>query len=475
MTDNNEKKDYEEETKEDETKKINEESQNLAKILGSILKYFSLFIILFLITSYISNNYIAGIGMNFIPLFIPVGKSFFPKPVLGSMFQPKELPPNSDKFFKKTSLKSRNEEEDKTYYNLLEMGGSFVSILRGVSYVSEILQENNQTEVSLAKIFLVDYDKANWYQKLVLTIFGALQVLVGTVTTLFSSFAYLFSGKHGFLLNLPEEKKRMEAQKKYLFKNKGLSMIETKTNQAVLKSGWSKFGLFFNFINFIFVDKLTYGTRYFVENKHSTFMERLKYFFFILLILILVQSLRGTMMDSVNGVGAAIFLILVIFILFAKRILNQKYCQNIVPNYEGLLNEIKKSAEKNDSKNKDYTFDKLEKDMLSVKDILNKAIQNYAKNSELIAKDLNFEKIPQKSLKDKIKANWDKVNPLKKKESVENAEKTVQQNLAPSEASIPTETTITSVKSEGSQSGGRLRVKEQYRKNIEKLKREYKL
>jgi len=474
MTENKENTDYEnnpdDNNDDDDSPKLTDETLKMADLLGATFKYFSLSIILFLLMSYFSNNYIAGIGMNFIPLFLPLGKSFFPRPVLGSMFHSNQIPENSNKFFKKMSLECCGEKYTQTYYNLLEMGGSFLGILKGVGYLSDLFKVGPTTEISTAQIFIVDYDKACWYQKLVLVIFGAIQILLGTVTTLFSSFAYLFSGKHGFLLNLPEEKKRMEKKQKYLFKNLGMSMVETKTDQSVLKSGWSKFALFFNFINFIFVDKLTYGTRYFIEDKHSSFMDRLKYFFFILFVIIIIQSLRGSYANNINGLTATIFLIIFLFILFAKRILNPKFSPTYLPNYEGLLHEIQESAKKNDSNNKDYTFNDLEKDMNSLKDTLNKSMKNYYTESEKIAKELKFEKIESKSIQEQIKEKYEKTKEklketFKKKEnSPETAATNAQQNLDPKEST----TTSTS----SSQSGGSIRIKEKYKKRIEELRNE---
>lgn len=458
---------------------MNEGSKKTAKIFGSLLKYFSLTIILYLIMSYISNNYIAGLGINFIPLFLPIGNSFYCKPVLGSIFHSDKLPENSDNFFKKINIANNcGEKETVTYYELVEMGASFLGVLKGVSGLSALLDESNQTDVNLTPIFLVDYNKSCWYQKLVLVIFGAIQLIAGIAFTMFSSFAYLFSGKHGFLLNLPEEKKRLEKLKKYPLEDLGISMMKTKTDQSTIKSGWTKFALFFNFINFIFVDKLTYGTRYFIEDKHSSFKDRFKYFFLIVFVLIFYSQLKGIFSDSIAGITWGIILILILYIFLAKTVLNPNKTTTPFANYEGLLNEIQYAAQTNsNSPNKDYTFNKLEKDITQLKDILNNAIKNYSNTTDKIAKELKFERVNPvdvkklwKEQKEKSKEAWNNFkNKFKKKpettteipqtnpSSIEVAANVAEKNMNPTVAT---------------QSGGKLKVKPQYRKRIIELKKE---
>lgn len=450
---------------------INEGTIKTAKIFGSILKYFSLTIILFLIMSYISNNYIAGIGMNFIPMFLPIGKTFSCKPALATIFHPDKLPEDSNKFFKKMNLTSGGCKETYTYYELVEMGGNFLQILKGVTGLSALFNKGNITEIDLTQVFLIDYDKSCWYQKLVLVFFGAIQMLIGIASTLFSSLAYLFSGKHGFLLNMPHEKKILGDKKSFPFEDIGISMMKTKTDQATLKSGWTKFAMFFNFINFIFVDKLTYGTRYFIEDKHSSFMDRFKYFFLIIFILVIVGELRNAYSDKVSGITWGVILIIILFVFFAKRVLNPLHAPNPFPNYEGLMKEIQNSAAKNNSSNSDYTFNKMEKDITELKDVLDKAMKNYTAQTEITAKELKFEKIPNKPIKDQLKDEFNKAkenmkkgfdnlkDKFKKKPATENPEeaaKSAQANLAPAQAG----------------GSNNLRVKPQYRKIISELRKE---
>ena len=447
---------------------------------------------MFLIMSYISNNYIAGIGMNFIPLFLPVGKTFHPKPVLGTLFHSNTLPKNSDKFFKKMNLTVKGCRESATYYELLEMGGNFISILKGLTGLSSILNEGNKAEVSTTPIFLVNYDNQCWYQKLVLVFFGAIQLIIGIATTMFSSFAYLFSGKHGYLLNLPEEKRRLEKQQKFPFKDLGVSMLKSKTDQAEIKSGWTKFAVFFNFINFIFVDKLTYGTRYFIEDKHSSFMDRFKYFLLIVFVLIIIQSLKGAYSETAAGITGGIILIIILFVFFAKRILNPKFTPSPFANYEGFLNEIQIAAATNKSPNKNITFNDLEKDITNLKDTLNKAIKNYSNAAEKIARNLKFEKIPQKSFKEQLKEQMDRFKKAVSKAEKEDTETTkTTKTESTKTGTTTTETTTSSVENAAKYAqslspigqlsnkldakalaGGSIKVKPQYKKIIQEIKNE---
>lgn len=486
-------KDYEK--VEEENKELNKDSKKLATDIGSVLKYFSLAILLFLIMSYISNNYIAGIGMNFIPLFLPLGKTFTSKPVLATVFHPEEIPKND--FFKQMKVEAAGEKVVVDYYELAEMGGSFVGMLKGVSGLSQLFNESNPNEVTLTPIYIANYSKSKWYQKLVLVFFGAIQILIGTATTLFSSFAYLFSGKHGYLLNVSEEKKRLANKKEYPFKDLGVSMMETKTSKPALKSGWSKLGLFFNFIYFIFVDKLTYGTRYFIEDKHSSFMDRFKYFFLLVFILIIIGQLRESFEDSSSAFIWGIGIIIVLFIFFAKAVLNPTKTPNPFANYEGLYHEIKYSAMKSNSENKDYTYDKLASDITKLKDTINQAMKNNSNKAEEIAKNIQYEKVPSIPIKDQIKEKLDKTKQefkeqfdkikskfSKKKDSSESTETTQQSSTVESAAETTVETAASQAEANMNpveakedplyikQQGGEIKVKEIYKERIKNLRKE---
>lgn len=506
-------KDYE--NANEKPKEMDDESKKLSKKFGSFLKYFSLTIIIFLIVSYISNNYIAGIGMNFIPLFLPIGKSFSNKPVLGTMFHPEKIPENS--FFKTQLVDTKNGSTPVRYYELLEMGGGFLGILKGVTGLADLFNQSNVTETNLTPIYIADYTNSYWYQKLLLVIFGVIQILIGSVTTLFSSFAYLFSGKHGYLLNVVEEKKRMEKNKKYNFEDLGISMMKTKTDRPVLKSGLGKFALFFNFINFIFVDKLTYGTRYFLEDKHSSFMDRFKYFFFIVFVIFLLTQLRDSFSDSISAILWAVIIIIIVFILFATRILNPGCNPSAFANYEGLINEVKQSAIKSNSLNKEYDYDKLASDIKRLKETIDSSVKEYSNKAELLAKEIKLEKVPQVPIKEQIKEKMEeakrdikegfsKIKEKFKKKPQETTETGVvpkgptfdvlaeepegnKPGIAPEETSVESAAAsaekdlspelleveaanVPTTEATSSQSGGQIKVKEKYRQRILELRKE---
>jgi hypothetical protein len=50
---------------------IDPKSQKLVSTITSFFTYFSIVIILFLILSYVGNQYIPGIGLMFLPMFLP--------------------------------------------------------------------------------------------------------------------------------------------------------------------------------------------------------------------------------------------------------------------------------------------------------------------------------------------------------------------------------------------------------------------
>ena len=65
---------------------IDPKSQKLVSTITSFFTYFSIVIILFLILSYVGNQYIPGIGLMFLPMWITNSNGFYKKPCLGSLF-----------------------------------------------------------------------------------------------------------------------------------------------------------------------------------------------------------------------------------------------------------------------------------------------------------------------------------------------------------------------------------------------------
>lgn len=179
---------------------IDPTSQKLVSTITSFITYFSIVIILFLILSYVGNQYIPGIGLMFLPMFLPNlnGNGFYKKPYLASLFhKPSDEIPESDFIIKEenTGLKK---------YRLLEMGPSFYEAIGG--FLGKPLPDKAQ--INEVEIVLQDYDdRLNPVQKYLLILFGSLQMFIGSLMTLFSSVAYLFSGKHGMFFNMPFEKK----------------------------------------------------------------------------------------------------------------------------------------------------------------------------------------------------------------------------------------------------------------------------
>ena len=365
---------------------IDPTSQKLVSTITSLFTYFSIVIILFLILSYVGNQYIPGIGLMFLPMWITNGNGFYKKPCLGSLFHKpsKDIPLSNFIKEDETGLKK---------YNLLEMGPSFYQAIGG--FLGKSLPES--PKINEVEIVLQDYDDdKNIGQKLLLIIFGSLQMFIGSLMTLFSSVAYLFSGKHGMFFNMPFEKKRNEFinEGSQMFKKLNKASISTSgTDKILIKSGWSKFAAAFGFAYFIPVDKLTYGTQFYITDR-SSLVDRLKYFFFIMLIMLFIGTLPSAFQGGSSGIAFGIIFGIIMYMLFTKRIYNEEYQTDPFPNMSSLLDKYKKYYRGSDenkiqdlfnghtrynSKKKQLNEDKLYQEIEQVKEILQKEINNYSK------------------------------------------------------------------------------------------------
>jgi len=319
---------------------IDPKSQKLVSTITSFFTYFSIVIILFLILSYVGNQYIPGIGLMFLPMFLPdpnpnfnlnntsgsfeiflkkcqFWKYFYTKPYLASLFHK----PSNDIPDSKFIIKEENTGLKK--YTLLEMGPSFYQAIGG--FLGKPLP--SKLEINKVEIVLQDYDNnLNPLQKYLLIIFGSLQMFIGSLMTLFSSVAYLFSGKHGMFFNMPYEKeqnnKKNENSKMFKQLNKA-SILKSGDDKILIKSGWSKFAAAFGFAYFIPVDKLTYGTQFYITEK-SSFVQRFQYFFFIMLIMLFIGTLPSAFQGGSSGIAFGIIFGIIMYMIFAKRIYNEE-------------------------------------------------------------------------------------------------------------------------------------------------------
>lgn len=355
-------------------KQMDEKSEKIINDISIVLRNFALIITLFLLMSYIANKYIAGLGMSFIPMFLPVGKSFYKYPVLTTLFHPPltDEQKKNTKFFKTMKLESANQSEEKTYYELLQMGGNFFNIIKGL--FGNIV--STETKLPMAKVFLANYDDMWWWQKIVVAIFGAAQLFVGTAMTLFSCFAYLFSGKHAFFFNMPKAVK----DKNVPIEDISTSLFKENSNKILIQSGFTKFAAFFDFTYFIPVDKLSYGSTYFIKEP-STFKNRFGYFFLISFVLLFIGLIRG---KNLGG----FFVIFLIFILFGGWVLNPKHNPHPYCNYVSMLEKINAYLP-----NK-MTYNQLADNILGVKKNVEQAIANYSKSSINAAEDIGYEPTP---------------------------------------------------------------------------------
>jgi hypothetical protein len=368
---------------------IDPKSQKLVSTITSFMTYFSIVIILFLILSYVGNQYIPGIGLMFLPMFLPNlnGKGFYNKPYLASLFHK----PSDDIQDSNFIIKEENTGLKK--YRLLEMGPSFYQAIGG--FLGKPLPAN--PEINEVEIVLQDYDddRLNPLQKYLLIIFGSLQMFIGSLMTLFSSVAYLFSGKHGMFFNMPFEKKRNEFknQSNKMFKELDkASILKSGDDKILIKSGWSKFAAAFGFAYFIPVDKLTYGTQFYITDR-SSFVDRFQYFFFIMLIMLFIGTLPSAFQGGTSGIGFGIIFGIIMYMLFAKRIYNEEYQKDPFPNMSSLLDKYSKYYRGSDdnkmqnyfngfnrykSKKEKISYDDLSKEISDIKKILQKEIDDYS-------------------------------------------------------------------------------------------------
>ena len=405
---------------------IDPTSQKLVSTITSFFTYFSIVIILFLILSYVGNQYIPGIGLMFLPMFLPNpnGKGFYKKPYLASLFHKPSA--NIDK----SNFIIEDNETKLRKYRLLEMGPSFYQAIGG--FLGKTLPDNNI--INKVEIVLQDYDDSlNPAQKYLLIIFGSLQMFIGCLMTLFSSVAYLFSGKHGMFFNMPYEKElnnnKSENNKMFKELNKA-SILKSGDDKILIKSGWSKFAAAFGFAYFIPVDKLTYGTQFYITER-SSFIDRFQYFFFIMLIMLFIGTLPSSFQGGTSGITFGIIFGIIMYMIFAKRIYNENYQMEPFPNMSSLFDKYKKyyrgsddnkvgdlisnSSVYNNTK-KSLNYDKLSDSINYVKGNLEKAIEVYSKayikaNNTLEPNDDPFTKKLNKAkeLKEKLGEGVSKV------------------------------------------------------------------
>lgn len=404
---------------------IDPKSQKLVSTITSFFTYFSIVIILFLILSYVGNQYIPGIGLMFLPMFLPNlnGKGFYKKPYLASLFHK----PSDDIPESKFIIKEENTGLKK--YTLLEMGPSFYQAIGG--FLGKTLPET--PEIKKVEIVLQDYDnRLNPLQKYLLIIFGSLQMFIGSLMTLFSSVAYLFSGKHGMFFNMPFEKKINEFKNEGspMFKILSESILKTESDKILIKSGWSKFAAAFGFAYFIPVDKLTYGTQFYITDR-SSFIDRFQYFFFIMLIMLFIGTLPSAFQGGSSGIAFGIIFGIIMYMIFAKRIYNKEYQIDPFPNMSSLLDKYQKYYRGSDEnkmqnffdagtrynyKKKHLTEDNLSIEIDNIKKILETEIFDYSKAYEKVNDTLELNEDPfnkklrkAKELKGKIGDSISKV------------------------------------------------------------------
>jgi hypothetical protein len=208
------------------------------------------------------------------------------------------------------------------------------------------------------------------------------------------------------------------------------SILKSGDDKILIKSGWSKFAAAFGFAYFIPVDKLTYGTQFYITDR-SSFIDRFQYFFFIMLIMLFIGTLPSSFQGGTSGIAFGIIFGIIMYMIFAKRIYNEKYQMDPFPNMSSLLDKYQKyyrgsddnkvgdlisnSSVYNNTK-KSLNYDKLSDSINYVKGNLEKAIEVYSKayikaNNTLEPNDDPFTKKLNKAkeLKEKLGEGVSKV------------------------------------------------------------------
>ena len=216
-------------------------------------------------------------------------------------------------------------------------------------------------------------------------------MFIGSLMTLFSSVAYLFSGKHGMFFNMPFEKKINEGGLMFKNLNKA-SILKSGDDKILIKSGWSKFAAAFGFAYFIPVDKLTYGTQFYITDR-SSFLQRFQYFFFIMLIMLFIGTLPSTFQGGSSGIAFGIIFGIIMYMIFAKRIYNEEYQKDPFPNMSSLLDKYQKYYRGSDENktiieneettkynrlSKELKYDDLSNSIDTIQKILRKEINDYS-------------------------------------------------------------------------------------------------
>jgi hypothetical protein len=211
-----------------------------------------------------------------------------------------------------------------------------------------------------------------------------------------------------------------------MFKELNKESISTSgTDKILIKSGWSKFAAAFGFAYFIPVDKLTYGTQFYITDR-SSLVDRFQYFFFIMLIMLFIGTLPSAFQGGSSGIAFGIIFGIIMYMIFAKRIYNEEYQTDPFPNMSSLLDkyrkyyrgseENKKIIENNNEGktqynrlSKEYNYNDLSKSINTIQEILQKEIVDYSKAYDKVNETLEINEDPFTKKRRKAKEFKNKV------------------------------------------------------------------
>ena len=138
--------------------------------------------------------------------------------------------------------------------------------------------------------------------------------------------------------------------------------------------------------------------------------------------------MRSSINKSIGGIGVIIFVIILLFIIFYKGIF-KNVLDDPLANYQSLQRSLRESFGE-----EDITYNDIAYNIKTVKESIEEAVKDYRKNSEMIAKQLKYRIVNNSN----------------------NAAVQAEKELNPAKP----------------QSGGNLRVKKEFQKKINELRKE---
>jgi len=246
-------------------------SINIIKNSKSLLKWFILIIIFYLISSYIGTKYLPALCLNYFYYFIPSGKFFSLKPQKATILHGSNTPYNTsdnNKFFK------YDQDVEKFYYELPKYNSSLFSL--GKALVTSPYGSIKNSHPPMEKIYVLEYCSLNVIQKLVMIIIAGIQMFLAVIFTFLNSYGNIFyllfpKPNTSLFFNAAYVYEKIDPEyRESLFKSQSTEIPLNKSNKIIL-GGWNNFKNFINYLALFFTDQLTFGATYLSSNDIEIF------------------------------------------------------------------------------------------------------------------------------------------------------------------------------------------------------------